>query len=185
MFRFTIRDALLWTAGLGASIALGAFFLRNASQLWCSTLAFYGTLSILLVALLVAINRQGSTRAFWAGFAIFGLAYLHLTLTSGQGNMMRPELARPENLVTTKISERAYIAFYTRPSPNLPAGVVPSVFTTVPVSGRPFVAIDDFTSVANLGWSFLIGLCAGWVSVFIFIVGKRKTNQLSSDSAAA
>jgi hypothetical protein len=60
---------------LGISFAA----LREASPLWDGALLSV-TVTALLIAILLAIHRAGSKRAFWLGFGLFGSIYLGLTL---------------------------------------------------------------------------------------------------------
>ena len=69
--RFTIAGML----GVVAFVAVGIAALRSGSDLWAATI-FTLTAATLASAVLVSIHRQGRTRAFWFGFALFG--WLHL-----------------------------------------------------------------------------------------------------------
>src|SRR5262249_26275170 len=60
---------------LGVSLAA----LRESNEIWDSGV-FTLTLVILLTSVLLAIHRTEQRRAFWLGFALFGAAYLGLTL---------------------------------------------------------------------------------------------------------
>ncbi len=74
-FRFNIAGLLGFILVCGVAFAA----LKVASDLWESGV-FTLTLVVLLVSLLLAIHRTGASRAFWVGFAIFGLSYLGLSL---------------------------------------------------------------------------------------------------------
>src|SRR5215472_6201067 len=73
--RFTIASLLV----VVLVVAVGFAALREASDLWDSG-AFTLTLVVLLVSILLAVHRTESRRAFWLGFALFGWAYLGLSL---------------------------------------------------------------------------------------------------------
>jgi WD40 repeat protein len=73
--RFNIASLLVVVLVLGVGFAA----LRESSDLWDSAL-FTLTLGMLLVAILLAIHRAESRRAFWTGFALFGSGYLALSL---------------------------------------------------------------------------------------------------------
>lgn len=60
-------------------VAIGLAALREASEIWDSTLLTL-SLGVLLVSVLLAIHREASRRAFWVGFALFGWAYVLLSL---------------------------------------------------------------------------------------------------------
>ena len=66
---------------LGIILVLGVGFaaLRQASDLWDSGV-FTVTLGVLSISILLAIHRTDKSRAFWLGLALFGSAYLGLSL---------------------------------------------------------------------------------------------------------
>jgi hypothetical protein len=73
--RFTLASLLFAVLFLGVGFAA----LREASELWSSVI-FTLTIGALLVSILLAIHRASPARAFWLGFALFGWAYMGLTL---------------------------------------------------------------------------------------------------------
>ena len=73
--RFNIASLLGFILVLGVGFAA----LREASDLWESGV-FTLTLAALLISILLAIHRTEKRRAFWLGFAVFGSAYLGLSL---------------------------------------------------------------------------------------------------------
>jgi hypothetical protein len=74
-WRFQVRSLLL----LVVFLAVGCAALRESSDAWDSCI-FWVTLVVLLSSILLAVHRASSSRAFWIGFALFGSAYLALTL---------------------------------------------------------------------------------------------------------
>jgi hypothetical protein len=74
-FRFNIASLLVIIFILGVGLAA----LRESSEVWQSAL-FTLTIGVLLVSALFAIHRTEMRRAFWIGFALFGSAYLGLSL---------------------------------------------------------------------------------------------------------
>jgi hypothetical protein len=76
-FRFHICTLffLILILVLGVSLAS----IRESNEAWDSSI-FTLTLAILLTSVLLAIHRTENRRAFWLGFALFGSAYLGLTL---------------------------------------------------------------------------------------------------------
>jgi hypothetical protein len=73
--RFNIANLLVIILVLGVGFAA----LRESSDLWESGI-FTVTLGILLLSILLAVYGSESKRAFWRGFALFGWAYVGLTL---------------------------------------------------------------------------------------------------------
>ncbi len=74
-FRFNIAGLIAFTLICGVAFAS----LKESSDLW-ERGVFSFTLLFLLVAVLQAIHRTESRRAFWLGFALFGSVYLGLSL---------------------------------------------------------------------------------------------------------
>jgi hypothetical protein len=74
-FRFSIGSLLILVLVLGVGFAA----LRESTDLWDNGL-FSLTLGVLLITVLLAIHRTESRRAFWMGFALFGSAFLALSL---------------------------------------------------------------------------------------------------------
>jgi hypothetical protein len=73
--RFNILSLLVVTMFL----AVGFAALREAIEIWDSGF-FTLTLVALLISIFLVIYRTESKRAFWLGFALFGAAYLGLSL---------------------------------------------------------------------------------------------------------
>jgi hypothetical protein len=74
-FRFHIGTLIVLVLVLGVSFAA----LRESNETWDSGV-FTLTLVILLTSILLAIHRSEARRAFWLGFALFGAAYLGMSL---------------------------------------------------------------------------------------------------------
>jgi len=74
-FRFHIGTLVILVLVLGVGFAA----LRESNDLWDSSI-FSITLGVLLISILLAIHRTEKRRAFWIGFALFGSAYLWLSL---------------------------------------------------------------------------------------------------------
>src|ERR1700722_4329767 len=74
-FRFNIANLLAVILVLGVGFAA----LRESSDLWESGI-FTLTLGVLLISILLAVHRSEKRRAFWLGFALFGSAYLGMSL---------------------------------------------------------------------------------------------------------
>jgi WD40 repeat protein len=73
--RFTIASLLGFV--LFTAVALAA--LRGSTDIWDSGV-FGITLALLLISALLAVHRTGVGRAYWMGFAVFGWAYLLMSL---------------------------------------------------------------------------------------------------------
>jgi hypothetical protein len=85
-FRFHIGTLVILVLLLGVGFA----DLRESNETWDSSI-FSLTLVVLSISILLAIHRTNQRQAFWLGFALFGSAYLGLSLVpSLSGQFMRP-----------------------------------------------------------------------------------------------
>ena len=87
-FRFHLGTLVILVLVLGVGFAA----LRESNEIWDSSI-FSITLGVLLISILLAIHRTEKRRAFWLGFALFGAAYLGLSLV--------PSIE--SRLITTKV----------------------------------------------------------------------------------
>lgn len=60
-------------------LGVGFAALRESNEIWDSSI-FSITLGMLLISILLGFHRTEKRRAFWLGFALFGSAYLGLSL---------------------------------------------------------------------------------------------------------
>ncbi len=74
-FRFHVGSLLILVLVLGVGFAA----LRESNETWDSSV-FSITLGVLVISILLAIHRTERRRAFWLGSALFGAAYLELSL---------------------------------------------------------------------------------------------------------
>jgi hypothetical protein len=74
-FRFSLGTLVI----LVVLSAVGLAALRESNEIWDSIL-FSITLGVLLISILLTVHRTNSMRALWLGFALFGSAYLGLSL---------------------------------------------------------------------------------------------------------
>lgn len=88
-FRLSLAGAL----GMIALLALGMFALRSATP-WWTMLAASATLFVLLTGVLGASQTRGSDRAYWLGFALFGITYLILVNWDWLGGQFGHDLTR-------------------------------------------------------------------------------------------
>jgi hypothetical protein len=99
--RITIANLL----GVVAFVAVAFAALRGPTDAWDATLLGL-TLLVLITSVLLAVRRSGDRKSFWQGFALFGWAYLALSLVSPVATRLpttkalvavRVMLARPED----------------------------------------------------------------------------------------
>jgi hypothetical protein len=74
-FRFHLGTLVLVVLVIGTGLAA----LHESNEIWDSVV-FTLVLTVLLVSVLLAVHRTETRRAFWLGFALFGVAYLGLSL---------------------------------------------------------------------------------------------------------
>ena len=74
-FRFHFGTLVILVLLLGVGFAA----LRESNETWDSSI-FSVTLGVLLISILLAVHHLGSRKAFWLGFAVFGSAYVGLSL---------------------------------------------------------------------------------------------------------
>ena len=183
--RFSLRTLLIAMAVIAALIPLAGFTLRNASN-WIGALTFLVTSQLLAATICIAMHRQGVTRAFWSGCAIFGLAYF---IIAGD------PWSQPYNyeLFTSTLSKLAYNEYFSEeavapypppePIPQPGVSVLPQMAATAEDLEVP--SERDFVMIAHLYWTLLFAFCGGWVSVFLWWTGQRGTTQGGRESIAA
>jgi hypothetical protein len=182
MPRFSIRQLLAATALVG----LGCLALVKSSALVAA--ATTGAVALILVAAVVlAIYRSESSRAFWTGFAIFGWSYLVLSYGPIFSENSGPFGGR---MVTARLSTALFNSMHDSPPVQQPTFFYTTTATAVPYSNtvpppptmaiapRPTPAyrfqiasatgpdLADFLSVAHCLWAVLIAFCGGWFAVW-------------------
>lgn len=129
-FRFSLR----WLFGTMSFLAVGCGLLFYATPL-LSKLTFTLAILVMLSAVAAAVYQSRERRAFWAGFAAFGLAYLWLTCGAWQSpdgsTMLR------DTLVTTEILGWCY--------EKLPQRQTAIVSSPVPAGGSVGYSYIDLT----------------------------------------
>src|SRR5215469_2700110 len=132
-FHFSLR----WLFGVVSFLAIGCGLLIYASP-WLSKLTATLAVVVLLAAAPAAIYQAGDRRAFWAGFAFFGCAYLWMVCGTWQAH--DGSTALRERLVTTDVLTRCYEAL-----PSSQARMMSIVGVTLPAQSGTGV-IDPLTS---------------------------------------
>jgi len=139
--RFNIANLLALILVLGVGFAA----LRESSDFWESGL-FTVTLDTLLTSILLAVHRTESKRAFWLGFAIFGWAYMGLSVM--------PSIE--SRLITTKV-----LAYLDSKVPGRPLEMV-ALQITETSSGSPSDPVQS--AVFAIGRNQLVTTSQGlWI----------------------
>jgi hypothetical protein len=157
-------------------LGIGFAALRESSDLWESGV-FTLTLVALLISILLGVHRAGQRRAFWIGFALFGSAYLALSLVPS----IETRLITTKALayLDSKVPDRSIVhikrvwdSWSSKPDQNNQSiGFVPQdnsgTSRTVPVAGK-LSFMGSFTGAASgstinfirIGHSFLTLIAA-------------------------
>jgi hypothetical protein len=157
-------------------LAVGFAALRESSDLWESGM-FTLTLGVLLTSILLAIYRSEKGRGFWLGFALFGSAYLGLSLLPSIESMLITTKAFA--YLSSKVPGRpmkSYTLINSGIRSGSPSNQVQSIFLSIDgnqaaTDGQGKVAI--WKAVTG-GWSgstenfvrighSLFALLAGWI----------------------
>jgi hypothetical protein len=175
--RFSLRTLLIGMAAIALLIPLGGYALRNAST-WVGPLVVLITSLLLAGMLCMACNRQGASRAYWTGCAIFGLTYF---IIAGD------PWSQPYNyeLFTETIAMAAYNELYpegetTQVQPDapepipIPDGAEKLEVTAAANPGPAPPDPRDFVMVAHMFWSLLFAFVGGWVSLAMYWTGQRQ-----------
>jgi hypothetical protein len=106
-----IRFSLRWLFGVVSFLAIGCGLLIYASPFLSKLTATLAVIS-LLTAVPAASYHTGDRRAFWAGFALFGFAYLWMVCGAWLSHDGSASLR--DRLVTTDLLTRSYDALPSR-----------------------------------------------------------------------
>lgn len=135
-FHFSLR----WLFGVVSFLAVSCGLLIYASPL-LSKLTFTAALVLLLASMFPAVFSAADRRAFWAGFAVFGFAYIWLICGAWQapdGSALRDRLATTAVLEWThdKAARRQTVSMPLQ-SPAPMAGTGPGMSSMMGGGGMP------------------------------------------------
>lgn len=162
--RFTLRALL----GLVLFVAVGCASLLRATPVVAS-IACGATLLLLLAAIPLCVYRTGERRAFWLGFALFGLGYYVIACGPWQPPGSNLQVARlRDRLPTTKLLDWVYGKLPTRlvPPPGgggagffqIGGGMGGGMGPPIAPWPAPIVDSDDFALVGHALWSMVLAL---------------------------
>ena len=158
-FRMSIAGLL----GIVAVIAIGLAGMRSASTLW-TTAAATVTLALLLMALLASILLDGTERAFWAGFALFGWSYLLLVNWDWVGGQFGHDLTGGLSDLAEAIFDEGPPATGPQSGPGAPA--VPVVFGAryLQTARARQIQLGNFVQIGRMSLALLFGLVGGAIA---------------------
>ena len=148
-FRFSIASLIGFTLICG--VAFAAF---KESNDWWEKGTFTLLVLVLLAAVLLAIHREGARRAFWLGFALFGIVYLSLSV-------IPPVEAR---LITSQALSYLYS--------KLPGQSSPNIVLTITTTEYPAANVQNPTIGYNSTGTQLATMNNGSVRLWNATTGK-------------
>jgi hypothetical protein len=180
-WRFSLLTFLIAIAVIAALIPLAGYALRHAAT-WVGSMAILITTMLLAATVCMSVNRQGESRSFWAGCAIFGLAYFILA---------GDPWSQPYNyeLITETITLTMYDDFFPEPQatsapsdpPPSPGPEDVSLDSRKPApealinGGVKVPSQREFMMVAHMFWSLAFAFCGGWISLLVYWTGRRRS----------
>jgi hypothetical protein len=158
-FRISIASLL----GIVAVIAIGLAGMLSASSVW-TTAAATVTLALLLTALLASVLLDGTDRAFWAGFALFGWSYLLLVNWDWVGGQFGHDL-------TSGLSDIAEAIFDDAPPAAGPFQAPVSSPQYLQWARMRQIKLGNFVQIGRMCLSLVFGLLGG--SIARGMAGRR------------
>jgi hypothetical protein len=201
----SFRISLASVLGIVAVLALALAGVTSASSVW-TALAATVALALLLTAVLAAWILRGPDRAFCAGFAVFGWAYLVLVNWDWVGGQFGHDL-------TVIFSEAAEVLLPEVPAPARPTPLPPAQPATalllvpdglsrtdrtnqigvpppapLPVSGLNYnelvllrqAKIGNFVQISRTLFSLLFAMLGGFIGRALAVRGGRQAESGSS-----
>jgi hypothetical protein len=168
------RFSLRWLMGSVSFLALCCGLLVYARPATAYSV-FGATLLLLFVAIPLSVYRNGERRAFWFGFALFGLGYLLLICGPWQAPDVHIQVTVRERLATTKLLELAHSWLPTKPAPPGSLGGGSGFFGQMGMGGMgpggppaparvPIAEWEDFVIVGQSLWAIVLALAGGVIA---------------------
>ena len=161
-WQFSLRMLLV----VVAFVAVGCAALANASPAVADT-AYTMAIGVMFIALLGILYRREADRAFWVGFAIFGMGYL-LLLGSG------PLSIRAGKLATTTLME--YVYSQTGLSDRAVASVVAQSRNQILLPQRAERrARSTFVRIGHSIWTLILAYLGGLLARYFYSTRADKS----------
>ncbi len=168
------RITILGLVGLVAMLGFWMASLMAATPWWTSA-ASTVTLAILLSSVLAAYYFRGLDRAYWSGFALFGITYLILVNWDWLGGQFGHDL-------TGGLSEFAETVLSSDPrtptlAPSLPGiGAQSAYRASVKTIGDALALVirrGNFVQIARMGLTLFFAILGGLIARFLAARGAR------------
>jgi hypothetical protein len=165
------RFSLRWLLGTITFISVGCGLLVWARQV-TAYITFATTVLVLFAAIPLSTYRSGAVRAFWFGFALFGLGYLGLVCGPWEAPDAYIHVRLRDRLPTTKLLEVAHEYLPTKPvGPS--AGGGSGMFGQMGMGGMgmapgptPITDWADFGVVGQSLWAIVIAVLGGGIATW-------------------
>ena len=144
--------AVVTVLAFGSIASVG--LLRGKSA-WADVM-FLATIAMLGVAILGILNRKNARRAFWQGFALFGLGYLALAFAPWSPHQIRVELP----------TTRLLVELHAKVAPLQAAGNGPGLGRPIQKAASAFVvagSLNQFLEVGHCLFTLTAGLLGSWI----------------------
>lgn len=155
------RFSLRWLFGSISFIAIGCGLLIYARPLTAYT-CFAATLLVLFSAIPLSVYRSGARRAFWFGFALFGLGYLGLMCGPWQAPDVQSQAEVREWPPPTKLLTLAYGWVPTKTVTRTPGSL--DFFGGMTPRTMPIADWSDFVIVGHSLWAIIIAVLGGGIA---------------------
>jgi hypothetical protein len=184
-FRFSIGTLLL--AVLAGGVGLAA--LRESTDAWDSGV-FSVAVAMLLIAVLLALHREGARRAFWLGFALFAGTYLVASLVPSVESRLLTSRGLPyldsKMIFPARRAQRWSGSLALAFSPDGRLFAEPTQQTVRlwdAASGKllagPYSSSKNFVRIGHSLWALLLGYLGGWLSRSLFTSSRARPTEPS------
>jgi hypothetical protein len=172
------RFSLRWLLGSITFLTIGCGLLVYARPV-TAHVTFGTTLLVLFTAIPLSVYRSGARRAFWFGFALFGLGYLGIVCGPWQAPDVHIQVGVRERLSTTKLLELAYEYLPTK-APSVPMGGGQGSGMFGQMGGMPAsrptpraTEWGDFAIVGHSLWALVTASFGGAIAYWCHQTGRR------------
>ena len=144
-----MKFSILGLLGIVAFVALGLGALFNANDVW-TKLIFTASVLLLFTSVVGAVYSHGAARAFWLGFAVFGIGYFLLYWDAVAG--------RAQELITHDAVMLAY-NYIPKPSDVTDPKLHPTV-----QGQRSTLHYFNFRRIGHALWTVMFGFAGGVIA---------------------
>ncbi|HWB10676.1 MAG TPA: hypothetical protein VG826_15705 [Pirellulales bacterium] len=176
--------SLRWLLGSITFLAIGCGLLIYAREVTAS-ITFAATLLVLFAAIPLSVYRGGRPRAFWFGFALFGLSYLALVCGPWEAPDAYLHVRLRDRLPTMKLLELAHRHLPTKPVIVPANGMGGGMFGQMGMGGMgtggpitataPISEWSDFAVVGHSLWTIFIAVLGGGIAAWCQRSSRRET----------